>query len=150
MTRECYAEAYTRGYDHTVRFLRSRGITADFARDAAQAAWTRGWERISQLRFEHTVCTWVNSIALNLYRRGVRREARFEALGEFSGGQEIDLAAIEMRRVLSRCSSQNRQLLEAHLKGFTTQEIAHDHGVSQTAIRLRLLRARRDASRHFV
>ena len=64
MTREEYGQAYQRGFDLTVRLLLSRGAPRDRAREVAQAAWARGWERLSQLRNESLVVTWVNTIAL--------------------------------------------------------------------------------------
>jgi hypothetical protein len=44
MTQEQYADAYSRGFDVTKRFLVSRGVGGDTAEVAAQAAWARGWE----------------------------------------------------------------------------------------------------------
>jgi hypothetical protein len=68
MTRENYGQAYQRGYDSTVRFLRKRGVARDLVSDVAQAAWVKGWERLSQLRNETMITTWVNAIAINVYR----------------------------------------------------------------------------------
>jgi len=75
MTRDRYGLAYQRGFDLTVRFLLSRGAQREYATEVAQSAWVRGWERLHQLRDEATVVTWVNTIALNAYRRVMRREA---------------------------------------------------------------------------
>ncbi len=69
MTREGYGQAYQKGFSLTVRFLLSRGVQRDAADEAAQAAWVKGWERLEQLRNESSVTTWVNTIALNVYRR---------------------------------------------------------------------------------
>jgi DNA-directed RNA polymerase specialized sigma24 family protein len=57
----------------TVRFLESRGSARDSAEEIAQAAWVRGWERIEQLRDVAMVFTWVNTIALNIFRSDCRR-----------------------------------------------------------------------------
>ena len=73
MTTEEYGTAYEHGFALTVRFLISRGLLTDAAEETAQAAWAKGWERLTQLRNEHMLLTWVNSIALNLYR-SVRRK----------------------------------------------------------------------------
>ena len=80
MTRENYGQAYQRGYDSTVRFLRKRGVARDLVSDVAQAAWVKGWERLSQLRNESMVTTWVNAIAMNVHRSVLRSERAFQAL----------------------------------------------------------------------
>ena len=80
MTTEEYGNAYQRGYNLTVRFLVSRGLTYDSAQETAQAAWVKGWERLGQLRDSKMVLTWMNSIALNIHRSFMRREPFLQAL----------------------------------------------------------------------
>jgi DNA-directed RNA polymerase specialized sigma24 family protein len=146
MTREEYGQAYQRGFDLTVRFLLSRGVHRDSANEVAQAAWVKGWERLVQLRNESLVVAWVNTIALNVYRSLIRREPLSQALAEAPDKTvSIDLAAMDIARVLTFCRPSNRLLLEQCMNGVTTAEIAREQGVSETAIRIRLLRARRDA-----
>ena len=146
MTRDGYGQAYQRGYDLTVRFLLSRGVQRDSASEVAQAAWVRGWERLTQLQDETLVVTWVNTIALNVYRSLLRREPLNLIASEVRDKTvAIDLAAIDMARVLDFCRPRDRNLLEQCLNGATTAEIARQQGVSVTAIRIRLLRARRHA-----
>jgi len=141
-----YARAYQEGFPLTFRFLLSRGIARDTAEEISQAAWMRGWERLGQLRSEELISTWVNTIALNLYRRAIRQERRLEGLQEpLHAKSTMNWAAIELRRILRFCRLPDRQLLEAQMIGQTAEEIAHEQGVSQTAIRIRLLRARRAA-----
>jgi RNA polymerase sigma factor (sigma-70 family) len=146
MTAEAYGQAYLRGFHVTVRVMLSRGLDFDKASEVAQAAWVRGWERLAQLRDEGMVGTWVNSIALNVYRTMIRREPVNEQLlhEHERATVEIDLAAIDIARVLTLCRPSDRRLLEQCISGVTTAEIAGEQGVSETAIRLRLLRARRN------
>jgi DNA-directed RNA polymerase specialized sigma24 family protein len=145
MTREAYGQAYQRGYNLTVRFLISRGVPRDMARDVAQAAWVKGWERLSQLRNESMVTTWVNAIAMNVHRSVLRSERAFQALPEFYTGAGVNLAAIDLNRILKFCAPRDRALLELQMQGDTAEEIARKQGVTETAIRIRLLRARRAA-----
>lgn len=145
MTREEYGQAYQRGYNLTVRLLLSRGAPRDRARDVAQAAWARGWERLSQLRNDHLVVTWVNTIALNVYRSVLRSEPCYQELPELSTKAGVDLAAIDIARILRICRPGDRLLLEQQMRGVTAEEIARTQGVTETAIRIRLLRARRAA-----
>jgi DNA-directed RNA polymerase specialized sigma24 family protein len=92
------------------------------------------------------VLTWINTIALNLYRGLIRREAAATLLPtEFRDSTSIDLVAIDMSRILEFCRPSDRLLLEQHLSGVTAKEIAATHGVTETAIRIRFLRARRTA-----
>jgi RNA polymerase sigma factor (sigma-70 family) len=143
MTRDEYGQAYQAGFRLTVHFLISRGIVGDAAGEAAQAAWARGWERIGQLRSSKTVVTWVNSIALNIYRSYLRRP-NFEALRDVSVCFQMDCTSIDLQRILSLCNSQERRLLQQqYLEELKISEIAQQQGCSETAARIRILRARR-------
>jgi DNA-directed RNA polymerase specialized sigma24 family protein len=92
---------------------------------------------------------WINTIALNCHRRAIRRERSLYF--ELKCGQRAinptatNLAAIEISRALQRCDPRSRGLLEAQMSGRTVKELAAEHGVTETAIRIRLFRARRMA-----
>jgi RNA polymerase sigma-70 factor, ECF subfamily len=115
----------------------------DSAEDVAQAAWLQGWQKLDQLRDEGMIVSWVNAIAINFHRRGCRREARYQALPDLCGHVGIDLAPLDTAKILKFCRPGDRILFEHQLGGLTTKEIAKKQGVSTTAIRIRLLRARR-------
>src|SRR5258708_19316916 len=74
MTREEYGSAYKKGYNLTVRFLVSRGLSYDGAQETAQAAWVKGWERLAQLRDAQMGFTWMKSIALNIHPSCMRAQ----------------------------------------------------------------------------
>jgi DNA-directed RNA polymerase specialized sigma24 family protein len=143
MTRDGFGLAYQKGFDLTVRFLLSRGAQREHAMEVAQGAWARGWERLHQLRDDSMVITWVNTIALNAFRRVMRREAPSQELPEIVSPHGIDMAAIDVHRILNYCRPSERILFEQQMYGATTEEIARKQGVTETAIRIRLLRARR-------
>ena len=143
MTAYMYGQAYQAGFDRTVRFLISRGAAGDGAVEAAQAAWARGWERLHQLRDDKMLLTWINSIALNAYRSLLRRERLIVPLRERHSEFEIDLSPIYIQSVLKLCGRRERRLLEMQMQGITTEEMAGERGVSKTAMRIRLMRARR-------
>jgi DNA-directed RNA polymerase specialized sigma24 family protein len=145
MTRESYGQAYQRGFQLTLRFLRSRGASWEHASEATQAAWAKGWERVAQLQNEGMVVTWVNSIALNVHNRVLRGEPAWQELPEMRVTSGINLAAIDMARILKVCCPGDRWLLRQQMNGMTPQEIARSRGVPESAIRIRLLRARRAA-----
>jgi DNA-directed RNA polymerase specialized sigma24 family protein len=153
MTSNGYGQAYESGFERTVRFLISRGAQEDRARETAQAAWVQGLECLCQLRDDGMVIAWVNTIALNAFRRLRRREAPMLPLNDFTGGFTVDAAVIDLntidvRRALSACRPTERALLEKLMCGVSTKEIASHEGVSETAIRIRLHRARRSARLH--
>jgi RNA polymerase sigma factor (sigma-70 family) len=148
MTREEYGKAYQTGFNMTVRFLVSRGLTYDAAQETAQAAWAKGWERLGQLRDPSMVLTWMNSIALNIHRSYIRREPLLQTLPELSTAPKINLAAIDVRRILKCCKRNDRVVLQRHyLEGYKVQEIAEQQGWTETAVRIRLLRARRSVGK---
>jgi DNA-directed RNA polymerase specialized sigma24 family protein len=143
MTQDAYGQAYRNGFRMTVGLLRSRGASSDSAEDVAQTAWLRGWQKRDQLRDDRLVTTWVNTIALNYHRRGNKNEARYEALPELYGSIGINLASLEVNRILKVCRPAERRLFEQQLSGLTTKEIADQQGVSETSIRIRFTRVRR-------
>jgi RNA polymerase sigma factor (sigma-70 family) len=150
MTREEYGAAYKKGYNLTVRFLVSRGLSYDSAQETAQAAWVKGWERLGQLRDATMVLTWMNSIALNIHRSCMRREPFLQTLPEVPTPPKVNLAAIDVRRILKTCKKNDRMVLTRHyLEGYKVQEIARAHGWTETAVRIRLLRARRAVNKRF-
>jgi DNA-directed RNA polymerase specialized sigma24 family protein len=150
MTREEYGSAYSKGYTVTVRFLVSRGLTYDSAQETAQAAWAKGWERLAQLRDSSMVLTWMNSIALNIHRSCMRREPFLQPLPELSTSPKVNLAAIDVGRILKTCKQNDRLVLQRHyLEGYKVQEIARANGWTETAVRIRLLRARRSVGKRF-
>ena len=145
MTKEEYGTAYERGFTLTVRLLLSRGLFADQAEETAQAAWAKGWERLAQLRNQHMVVTWVNSIALNLFR-SILRKPVLQSLPERSAAPRINLAAIDVNRVLTFCRTNDRVVLQQrYLEDCAIRDIAQKHGWTETAVRIRLVRARRFA-----
>jgi len=123
MTREEYGQAYQKGFNLTVRFLVSRGLAYDAAQETAQAAWVKGWERLGQLRDPSMVLTWMNSIALNIHRSYIRREPLLQTLPELSTSPKINLAAIDVRRILKSCKHNDRMVLQRHyLEGFKVRK----------------------------
>jgi len=146
MTQETYGEIYRTGFHLTMRFLRSRGVPWDRASEVTQAAWTKGLERLAQLENESMVVTWVNAIALNGWARVRRTESLWQDLTEVSSTSTgINTAAIDMARILRICCPGDRALLRYQMNGLTLAEIAQMRGVPESAIRIRMMRARRAA-----
>lgn len=146
MTQETYGEVYKTGFHLTLRFLRSRGVPWDRASEVTQAAWTKGLERLTQLENDSMVITWVNAIALHAWARSRRSEPLWQGLTDISASSSgINTAAIDMARILRICCPGDRALLRYQMNGLTSSEIARMRGVPESAIRIRLMRARRAA-----
>ncbi len=146
MTSELFSGLYEEGLPRTIRFLLSLGFPRDTATEIAQAAWSRAWERIDQLRDETKILSWVNTIALNDARKTSRRARQHVS---FAPGHErvtvLNVAAIDVTKILDLCAPKDREILRAHLEGASNLELAGEQGISETAMRLRSFRARRAA-----
>ena len=57
----------------------------------------------------------------------------------------INVAAIDVDRFLRLCRPCERSLLQQQMEGVTMEEIARKNGVTESAIRVRMMRARRAA-----
>ena len=148
MTKTEFSEAYQQGLKRTTAFLLSCGVPSDVVPDFAQTAWLRAWERLGQLRDDSMIVPWINTIALNYYRRARRtrsREEEWKPVHSNMRSTVLNWAAIDVSRILKACRPTDRKLLKDQLLGTTSKEIAAREGVTPTAIRIRLLRARRSA-----
>ena len=149
MTCDEYGQMYQKGFLRTVRLLQGHGASMNHAEDLAQTAWLQGWRKLDQLRDRSLLTGWINTIAINCYRREGPREARFDALSGFevSTSLGIDSTALDIVTILKACPLRDRTLFEQQLDGLSIQEIADEQGISATAMRIRLLRARRATRR---
>lgn len=148
MTTEEFGSAYQNGYDRTTRLLVKRGLSWDGALETAQAAWARGWEKRGQLRNPNIVVNWINSIALNMHRSSLRHEPFLQDLPDLPAPPEPHLAAIDVQFILQTCDKRDRLVLQRHyLDECKAQDIAREQGLTETAVRLRLFRARRAVAR---
>jgi len=129
----------------TVRFFVSRGISADHAAELVQAAWAKGWERKHQLRNPDAIVPWIISIAQNIWKTALRAPPTISTDAIEIRSQENSFY-LDAKRVLRRSKPKEELLLERfYIQGFGVRDIANQEGVSEEAIRLRLLRARRNA-----
>jgi len=74
----------------------------------------------------------------------LRRERETEPLVEVEAPATVNFAALDVERILRECKPNDRIVLQEHyIDGYKTAEIAQKRGCSKTAVRIRLLRARR-------
>ena len=90
-------------------------------KNCRKEAWVRGWH---QLRGESAVGSWVNTIALNVFRNELRRKRLMEPLIEIKSRLRTDIAANDVGRILSLCRPGERVLLEHQLTGATVNGVA--------------------------
>jgi DNA-directed RNA polymerase specialized sigma24 family protein len=146
MDAAIFAEAYESTWKSTIHFLTAKGIPLDTAAECAQAAWVTGWERLVQLRDDSVLVSWVNVIALNYGRKAMRKaSSHVEWTPARELGEEMDLAAIDVAQILHSCSPRDRAVLEGQLMGRSAQELAAEAGLTESAMRIRCMRARRAA-----
>lgn len=151
MTKEEFGSAYQRHFRRTVSFLISNGLSPDVAQETAQAAWVRGWERLSQLRDSRTLPMWLNRVALNLYRSVLRHEPEYEELARNVmapdlNRPDVNLPAIDAQTILGRCKLHDQRMLsDYYLQGLQLSEIAARNGWRENTARVRLFRARQAA-----
>lgn len=142
ITHEQYAAAFAAGNTRTSRFLLSRGCYPTLAEELSQAAWVKGWEHHSKLREPEKVLPWVNSIALNLFRSEFRRREVAELTPDVPVAPQTGPGAIDVQRILEKCSVPERALLENTWLGYTSREIAKQMGCPSVTVRVRLARLR--------
>jgi RNA polymerase sigma factor (sigma-70 family) len=144
LTRDQFANAYENGFAMTIRFLISRGINVELAEETAQAAWAKGWEHRNKLRNPNRVLSWVNTIALNVFRNWFRRTEIAELLPETPVPPHASPQSIDVGRALAKCAPAEREMIEKHyLGGYTSAELGRQSGCTAVAVRVRLLRVRR-------
>lgn len=144
LTVEQYGAAYQTGFQRTVRFLRSRGANEDAAEEIAQAAWSRGWERIHQLRTPEALEVWIASIAKHMFSAHAIKVQRSEEIEETTAACGPSATNLLWNEIVSCCQPEEKKLLSLHyVSGYSSGEIAKKLGCSALAVRLRLMRVRR-------
>lgn len=144
LTVEKYGDAYQTGFQRTVRFLRSRGANEDVAEEIAQAAWSRGWERLHQLRTPEALEVWIASIAKHMFSAHAIKVQRSEEIEETTAACAPSATSILWNEIVRCCQPEEKRLLALHyVSGYSSGEIAKKLGCSALAVRLRLMRVRR-------
>jgi RNA polymerase sigma-70 factor (ECF subfamily) len=121
----------------------------DVAAEAAQSAWVVAWRRLGDLRDGAKLRPWLVSIAANearqLTRSRRRRSLREIAVLDPSTRPSDAMAAdrIDLANALATLEPRDRELLGLrYLAGMDSAEIGRVVGMSATAVRSRLARAR--------
>lgn len=158
LARESHAEAFELLYasykGRIYTFLLRMVADPELADDIAQDVFTKVYPLLPGLDQGHRVLPWLYRVASNAAIDQIRRRKRFAWLrmGSLDGSREEPHAADEhgrvgeqqqVQRVLRELPPENAAALLLHaLEGYSYKEIADIQGVSMTAVRSRIARAR--------
>jgi RNA polymerase sigma-70 factor (ECF subfamily) len=156
LARSGHAEAFAHlVLRHQVRVyriaLRMLGNPAD-AEDAAQEAFLAAWRGLDRFRFDSSFSTWLQRIVVNRCLNVLRarrstpeQPADHEpvAIGGPQEAVEVYEQMAALRRALQRLTPEQRAaFVLRYLEGCTLEEIARVLGISLSAVKSRLHRAR--------
>ncbi len=138
-----------RRYHPRIHGLARRMVGPDDADDATQDIFFRAWTRLHSYRADAAFSTWLYRLALNVL---IRRSARVRGVAKLTVGvtdenlvavsQPLD-ARLDLDSALSALSPDLRAAVVLHdIEGFSHEEIGKLLGISLTAARMRLYRAR--------
>lgn len=147
--REAFTELVARHHPELVRIAYAITGDADAARDAAQVAWIKAWQRLPTVREPERLRAWLIAIAANearmhLRAHGRRRVREITPLAHdepsqqntFTSADRLDLSA-----ALVRLDPADRSLLAMrYLAGLTAEEIGSATGLTASGVRSRLSR----------
>ena len=158
LARESHAEAFEMLYasykGRIYTFLLRMVADPELADDIAQDVFTKVYPLLPGLSHDHRVLPWLYRVASNAAIDQIRRRRRFAWLrmGSLDGTREEPHAADEhgrvgeqqhVQRILRELPPENAAALLLHaLEGYSYREIAEIQGVSMTAVRSRIARAR--------
>jgi RNA polymerase sigma-70 factor (ECF subfamily) len=127
------------------------GVRSDeTARDLAQEVALRAWRRLASLSDPRSFTVWIRRIAANaardhLRRVAVRREEELELAGHDDPHAEAERRA-ELRLMLAALEDEDAEVVEllmARADGVSVEALAVRTGVSEGALKMRLMRARK-------
>ncbi|WP_328690241.1 SigE family RNA polymerase sigma factor [Streptomyces phaeochromogenes] len=152
-TREDFERFYAESVKRLVTVVYA--VTGDLgeAEDAVQEAYARAWPRWEQLVAEGDPTPWVRTVALRLAVSSWRR-TRNRVRAHFRHGPPPDLPGLAPDHValvaaLRRLNPEQRRVVVLHhLLDLPVEEVARQTGSTSTAVRSRLMRARRVLSAH--
>jgi len=124
------------------------------ARDLAQDVAIRAWSNLGALDNPRTFPAWLRRIAANaardqLRRSAVRREDELEEAVHVESGDDPHMQAervAELRFMLAALGDEDSEvvdLLLARADGLSVEELAARTGLSEGALKMRLMRARK-------
>ena len=132
-----------------IRTVARRLVGCELADEATHEVFVRAWERLWQFRGDALFGTWLHRVAVNVlirYAEVARRiQERSAALSDVESATtafDHDLS-IDIHDALSRLESGLRSVVVLHdMEGYSHEEIGGVIGISVSASKMRLHRAR--------
>jgi RNA polymerase sigma-70 factor (ECF subfamily) len=143
-----FRSLYARHTPALYRFaLRLCGGGVSDAEEVVQDTWVSAAGALDRFRWESTLRTWLNGIALNCYRQQVRSRMRItEELGDLAA-PETELPAVDrvdLERALGGLAERYRMVVVLHdIEGYTHEEIGRMLGIDAGTSKSQLFRGRR-------
>jgi RNA polymerase sigma-70 factor (ECF subfamily) len=151
--RDAFADLVWRHQD-AVYTLAIRLVGPDLAADVAQETLIRAWRALPRFRGEAALSTWLHRITVNTAWTLRKRSARHQAqpleddvpaggIGPERAGELAETREM-LRGAIARLSDgQRAALVLRDVYGWTTAETAHELGITETTVKVRLHRARK-------
>ena len=143
-----FERVYRRHFDR-VNTLTRRMLGPDEAEDATQEIFLRAWTKLGSYRGEAAFSTWLHRLALNvLIRRASSVRAVAKAIVSVADDKIVAEASpldslLDIDRALTTLSPDLRAAVVLHdIEGYSHEEIGRLLGISLSAARMRLYRAR--------
>lgn len=157
MDRITFTEQYAQHKDRLVCRLLGMTRNREAAEDIASEAFAIALEKLDTFRGEAALATWVNAIAVNELRHGVRWKHRMP-IESIDASDSSQIAAPDsldqthdrtecihrIREVLRRVPAVYRRTLNDHfIKGYSTRQIARRHKIPQGTVLSRIFTGKR-------
>jgi RNA polymerase sigma-70 factor, ECF subfamily len=147
--REAFTELVERHHAELVRIAFAITGDLDAARDSAQLAWIKAWQRLPTIRAADRLRAWLIAIAANEARQHVRahRRRHVREIAPLTGEEPTERDSIttaeqlDLGMALRRLGPDDRALLAMrYLAGLTADEIGTATGMTGSGVRTRLSR----------
>jgi len=147
--REAFTELVGQYHADLVRIAYAITGDLDAARDSAQLAWIKAWQRLPSIREPARLRAWLIAIAANEARQNLRARRRRQ-VREIDPRVQDALSAqnairsadrLDLEGALVRLEPADRALLAMrYLAGLTAEEIGAATGLTASGVRTRLSR----------
>ena len=133
--------------------VRKMVLDHDDANDVTQEVFIKLYTGFNSFRFQSSVSTWVYRIAINHCLNFLRTRRRFTSFDEVEAGasqaghNDMDVK-LDLRESLRRLPGATRSLfLLKYVESYTYEEIAKLTGLSESAVKMRISRAKQNLAR---
>lgn len=147
-----FAELYERYFRRLVGFCYRRIHDEHEAQDIAHDAYFRAWKAIDRLRDERVFFPWLCHIAANLCADAGRRRQRVEPIASEELPNADDepprsrLTPATIESAIAKLDDRYQRVLRMRAAGDSYSAIAHSEGISESAVKSAIWRARQALS----